>query len=419
MDEYERHWIRLRRTGVQKVHVGPINVGGELRVLVDSDLPRAPVVPFAPVGDQPPDEGIRDAVPLVAAARLWRRAGLSSRSRRSANWLSGTSTRNGRSSSPSTVMCSLMFTASLVKVTVGLLNKAHRSLYPLGVCPCSSPSRQTCQTSRPGPVALAPPPSRRPHEQRRPYPYTSDMVTSPVPPVVLRNSTGINGPGINGTGINGTGINGIGINGTGTNGIGINGIGINGIGIEDPLEVVLGFLRGHRRFDVAEPSRSASFGELDLKLANRGGARISAAETARILERRPSIERTLQTIAPDASLARAANAVPWMPMRQLFDAFADIRGVGFSKMTKALHPKRPALVPMLDSVVQKYLEDDDLGSQAPFGERALGLVCGYKRDLDRNRAAVRALRQQLARRGYELTEVRILDFLIWSVKART
>ena len=72
---------------------------------------------------------------------------------------------------------------------------------------------------------------------------------------------------------------------------------------------------------------------------------------------------------------------------------------------------------MLDSVVQKYLEDDDHGAQAPFGERALGLVRGYKRDLDRNRAAMRALRQELARRGNPLTEVRILDLLIWSVEA--
>ena len=88
-----------------------------------------------------------------------------------------------------------------------------------------------------------------------------------------------------------------------------------------------------------------------------------------------------------------------------------------SKTTKALHPKRPALIPMLDSVVQRYLEDDDLGAETPFGERALGLVRGYKRDLDRNRIALRAVRQELARRDYPLTEVRILDLLIWSVGA--
>ena len=83
-------------------------------------------------------------------------------------------------------------------------------------------------------------------------------------------------------------------------------------------------------------------------------------------------------------------------------------------MTKTLHYKRPALIPMLDSVVQKYLEDEDLGAKTPFGERAIGLVRGYKRDLDLNRRAVRAVRLELARRGYVLTEVRILDLLIWA-----
>jgi hypothetical protein len=109
--------------------------------------------------------------------------------------------------------------------------------------------------------------------------------------------------------------------------------------------------------------------------------------------------------------------VPWVPLRQLVDTFADIRGVGYSKMTKALHRKRPALIPILDSVVQKYLEDDDLRAPAPFAERALGLVRGYKRDLDRNRTALQAVRAELTRRGYTLTDVRILDLLIWSVRA--
>jgi Family of unknown function (DUF6308) len=190
----------------------------------------------------------------------------------------------------------------------------------------------------------------------------------------------------------------------------------SGVEVEDPLTVVLGFLEAYPHFDAGDGSGSASFGEPDLRLANRGGARISAAEIAAILERRRTIEHALRAIAPDASLAGAARDVPWLPLSRLFDAFADISGIGFSKMTKALHRKRPALIPLLDSVVQKYLEDDDLGAHAPFGERALGLVRGYKRDLDRNRAAVRAVRQQLARRGYRLTEVRILDLLIWSVE---
>jgi len=193
----------------------------------------------------------------------------------------------------------------------------------------------------------------------------------------------------------------------------------NGVGIEDPLGVVLAFLQAYGRLGISDPAEPMAFGEPDLRLANRGGARISAAEIAAILERRGAIEGALGAIAPDVSLAGAADSVPWLVLRQLFDAFADIRGVGFAKMTKALYPKRPALIPMLDSIVQKYLQDDDLGAHAPFGERALGLVHGYKRDLDRNSAAVRAVREDLAGSGYRLTEVRILDLLILSASAET
>jgi hypothetical protein len=108
--------------------------------------------------------------------------------------------------------------------------------------------------------------------------------------------------------------------------------------------------------------------------------------------------------------------VAWPPLEQLFTAFEDLRGIGFSKMTKTLHPKRPALIPMLDSVIQRHLQDDDPGQAAPFGERALALVRGYKRDLDQNRRALRALQHALARRGHELSAVRLLDLLIWSVE---
>jgi hypothetical protein len=195
----------------------------------------------------------------------------------------------------------------------------------------------------------------------------------------------------------------------------------HGIEIEHPLQVTLDFLEAYSSYEPDNSSPSASFDESDLRLANRGGARISAAEIAAILDRRDKIERALRKIRPDASLSDATRSIPWMPLTQLFDAFADIRGVGFSKMTKALHTKRPALIPMLDSVVQAYLTGDvpGTGSQGSFGEHATALVRTYKRDLGRNSSALHQLRRELARREYKLTEVRILDILIWSVSAPT
>jgi hypothetical protein len=187
----------------------------------------------------------------------------------------------------------------------------------------------------------------------------------------------------------------------------------NGVALEDPLSIVLGFIETWR-LKAEDPLPPNSFGEVDLRLANRDGARISAGEIVAILDQRARIVRALRAIASDASLVGADHAVPWRSLGQLYDAFAGIHGVGLSKASKALHRKRPALIPMLDSVVQSYLADDDPGKQAQFGERALALVRGYKRDLDRNRAALQTLRREIRKRGHTLTEVRIIDLLIWA-----
>jgi Family of unknown function (DUF6308) len=194
-----------------------------------------------------------------------------------------------------------------------------------------------------------------------------------------------------------------------------------GVEVEHPLELAREFLAAYSSYEAGDASGPMSFDESDLRLANRGGARISAVEIDAILERRGEIERALRRVDPDASLMDATGSIPWLPLTQLFDAFADIRGVGFSKMTKALHPKRPALIPMLDSVVQAYLTSGEPGtaSSGSFGERATALVQSYKRDLDRNRSLLRELQRELASRTYRLTEVRILDLLIWSVSATT
>jgi hypothetical protein len=192
-----------------------------------------------------------------------------------------------------------------------------------------------------------------------------------------------------------------------------------GVEVENPLELALEFLATYYSYEPCDSSEPASFDEIDLRLANRGGARISAAEIAAILERRGEIERALRKVHPDASLADVTSAVPWLPLTRLFEAFAEIRGIGFSKMTKALHRKRPALIPMLDSVVQEYLAWDEPRRRlsGSFGERATELVRSYKRDLDRNRSVLLAIQQELASRAYRLTEVRILDLVIWSSAA--
>ena len=102
-----------------------------------------------------------------------------------------------------------------------------------------------------------------------------------------------------------------------------------GVEVENPLELALAFLAAYSGDEAFDSFGHSSFDESDLRLANRGGARISAAEIGTILERRGEIERALRKVDPAASLVDAASSVPWIPLTGLFDAFADIRGVGF------------------------------------------------------------------------------------------
>jgi hypothetical protein len=71
--------------------------------------------------------------------------------------------------------------------------------------------------------------------------------------------------------------------------------------------------------------------------------------------------------------------------------------------------------------IAAYLTRDDpgTGSSGSFGERASALVGSFKRDLYRNRSVLHEIQRELVSREQRLTEVRILDLLIWSVSAAT
>ena len=101
-------------------------------------------------------------------------------------------------------------------------------------------------------------------------------------------------------------------------------------------------------------------------------ARLAAVLASRRARRQGTSGRDrtcLRTIDPLASLTSATSSIPWILLTQLFNSFADIRGVGFSKMTKALHPKHSALIPMLDSILSRHT-----WQRRDPGPRSVGLV---------------------------------------------
>lgn len=195
----------------------------------------------------------------------------------------------------------------------------------------------------------------------------------------------------------------------------------NGVVLREPLELALLFLQhdyGYRSYDSQPVLADAEWRRADAQIANRIGARMSSREIDALMSRKPEIETALRSIPGDLSLAEPDETIPWAALHELYQAVSDIPSVGLAKATKALHKKRPQLIPMLDSFVAGYLRSvDDLPPLGGLGDQALALTRSYKVDLDTNIDELLTVQQGLTEHGFALSTVRILDLYTWAYAA--
>lgn len=192
----------------------------------------------------------------------------------------------------------------------------------------------------------------------------------------------------------------------------------NGTRIENPLERALQFLEqdsSYLKYDLAEVQQDDVLTEADIRVANAMIARMSPQVIARIHERAPAINAALARIPTSASLAASADAIPWEALEELMEAMDGIPEVKLARQTKVLHKKRPALIPILDSVLAMYLRRvDRLRRTGNPARDAVELIRSYKRELDTNLSALRSLQEELRLHNIDLTECRLLDLFLWA-----
>jgi hypothetical protein len=129
----------------------------------------------------------------------------------------------------------------------------------------------------------------------------------------------------------------------------------------------------------------------------------------------PVINVALAQVPRSASLATAEDAIPWWALEELMRAMDGIPEVRLARQTKVLHKKRPALIPILDSVLETYLRRvDGLRRTGDAARDAVELIRSYKRELDANLLAIQTLQYELRRREIDLTECRLLDLFLWA-----
>ena len=140
-------------------------------------------------------------------------------------------------------------------------------------------------------------------------------------------------------------------------------------------------------------------------------SRVRSYDAVRFL-RRSAEARPLLAEIPDRARLEDGSRHRLRLLPSLLTSLQREFQIGRAKATKVLHKKRPEFIPVIDSVVCDFLHRNfpHLLGEKPRTTDVLSL---YKMLLEARSDALGRVQATLAQRGFALSTVRILDFLIW------
>jgi len=170
----------------------------------------------------------------------------------------------------------------------------------------------------------------------------------------------------------------------------------------------------YRNYDLANVSQDNQLTSADIRLSHKMGARFSNKLIQQLLNKGTAISKQLSQIPSSISIFDSNGKIPWNSLEQLFQV-CNMYGMREANITKILHKKRPDLIPILDSVVvQKYLEplcvaNGNSTLNLPIEKKMILHLQQFKRVADAKKLILKKLSAK-----YKLSEVRILDIILWT-----
>ncbi len=192
--------------------------------------------------------------------------------------------------------------------------------------------------------------------------------------------------------------------------------------VEQPEQVLLDYLDvrngyAYPAYDTLETNGSAHLVDGDLLAPALIGAHVDAGRFALLREMLPALETVADL--PEVSL-QDADEDHVMCIAGLFGILDEPRyagrGVRGTIVSKVLHRKRPELVPIYDSrIFEAYTAPGVIPRATDRSWQAfMALLCTQMRDdLQAEAPAFAALEQLAAAEGTPVTQLRILDILVW------
>lgn len=193
--------------------------------------------------------------------------------------------------------------------------------------------------------------------------------------------------------------------------------------VEEPEELLLTYVEpdgayAYPAYDDLVTNGSPDLVDGDLLAPSLLGAHVDYARFVLLKRMLPSICEGMAALPPtaledtgDAGIAAVARV--FSVLDEPIYARAGARGTIVSKV---LHRKRPDLIPLYDSRIwSAYTISGAIGrgSHRPWVEVMQALCHAMRSDLVHNRSEFVALQQAAAEKGARLSQLRILDILVW------
>ena len=169
--------------------------------------------------------------------------------------------------------------------------------------------------------------------------------------------------------------------------------------------------RGYALYDgfPCQPGNEVGLPEIYASIGINSG--VLSFDAVRFL-RRSAKARPLLAKIPDLARLEESSGEQIEAAAKLIDLFTCEKRIALGKTTKILHKKRPKFIPVLDSVVENFLRKN-----FPYcvkGESCTAAMLSvYKMLLVERSDTLCQIQAVLEPRGFVLSTVRILDFLIW------
>lgn len=187
-----------------------------------------------------------------------------------------------------------------------------------------------------------------------------------------------------------------------------------GLKIVSPNEMLMRFLKNEWQIYDGQPNaQDSTLSLFDILISVSMNSRLDTADKVRsVWEGRHAVEEALKGVPVDIALVD--KDVPWNELQTLFKVFCDIPYAKEAVASKILHRKRPSLIPIIDSVIGKYL-NEVRGHPAPgcISERIIDQIKVFRSVLMEFLPQVSKLSAFASDQGYPISRVRTLEILIW------